>query len=154
MAFTRALYYPHIDIPDEGWLKTAALYWENIQTIVPASIRRPYSSRTARELEEAQVLSAFNVDPDMEIMERLAEKAGAYLESPEFERIMRENGINEYALIHQKNCPRDSRIRRDPPRQAASRNSTPIRRTHGRKKKWLDDGSSSSRQFLHDSSRY
>jgi hypothetical protein len=109
MAFTRALYYPHIDIPDEGWLKTAALYWENIQTIVPASIRRPYSSRTARELEEAQVLSAFNVDPDMEIMERLAEKAGAYLESPEFERIMRENGINEYALIHPEKLPREIR---------------------------------------------
>jgi len=70
-----------------------------------ASIRRPYSSRTARELEEAQVLSAFNVDPDMEIMERLAEKAGAYLESPEFERIMRENGINEYALIHPEKLP-------------------------------------------------
>jgi hypothetical protein len=109
MAFTRALYYPHIDITDEAWLKTAALYWENIQTIVPASIRRPYSSRTARELEEAQVLSAFNVDPNMEIMERIAEKAGAYLESPEFERIMRENGINEFALIHPEKLPREIR---------------------------------------------
>ncbi|UCZ56412.1 hypothetical protein LGV61_11870 [Desulfurispirillum indicum] len=38
MAFTKSLYYPWIDIPDEAWLKTAGLYWDKIQTIVPSSI--------------------------------------------------------------------------------------------------------------------
>lgn len=38
MAFTRALYYPTIDITNEQWLKTAILYWDEISTIVPSSI--------------------------------------------------------------------------------------------------------------------
>ncbi len=28
MAFTKALYYPRIEVPNEGWLKAAALYWD------------------------------------------------------------------------------------------------------------------------------
>ena len=42
MAFTKALYYPRIQVPDEGWLKTAMLHWEGVQTIVPASMPEPY----------------------------------------------------------------------------------------------------------------
>ena len=38
MAFTRALYYPTIDISNEAWLKTAILYWDEINTIVPLSL--------------------------------------------------------------------------------------------------------------------
>jgi hypothetical protein len=30
-----ALYYPYIDIDDAGLIKTAALYWDELQTIVP-----------------------------------------------------------------------------------------------------------------------
>jgi hypothetical protein len=41
MPFTLALYYPWIDIRDESWLKSAALYWETIRTIVPESVDRP-----------------------------------------------------------------------------------------------------------------
>ena len=39
MAFTRALYYPTIDISNEEWLKTAILYWDEINTIVPQGNR-------------------------------------------------------------------------------------------------------------------
>jgi hypothetical protein len=35
MAFTRALFYPTIDIQNEDWLKTAILFWDEISTIVP-----------------------------------------------------------------------------------------------------------------------
>jgi hypothetical protein len=35
MAFTKALYYPRIEVPNEGWLKTAILYWDEVKTIVP-----------------------------------------------------------------------------------------------------------------------
>ena len=41
MAFTKALYYPWIDIKDESWLKTTILYWNHIQTIVPESFDNP-----------------------------------------------------------------------------------------------------------------
>ena len=34
MAFTRALYYPTIDITNDEWLKTAVLFWDEINTIV------------------------------------------------------------------------------------------------------------------------
>jgi hypothetical protein len=56
MAFTKALYYPRIQVPNEGWLKTAMLYWEGVQTIVPASMPEPYSG-TSRVLFDAGVLS-------------------------------------------------------------------------------------------------
>jgi len=36
--FSKALYYPTIDISDEGWLKTAYLFWDGVRTIVPESI--------------------------------------------------------------------------------------------------------------------
>jgi hypothetical protein len=56
MAFTKALYYPEIDIEDELWLKDAMLYWEEIQTIVPSSIRQPYKTSTAQEFYEEGLL--------------------------------------------------------------------------------------------------
>jgi len=40
-AFTSALYYSYIDIPDTEWLKTAALFRDSISTIVPKSIKHP-----------------------------------------------------------------------------------------------------------------
>ena len=40
-----ALYYPHIDIADSGLIKTAALYWDKLQTIVPLDPDGLYSER-------------------------------------------------------------------------------------------------------------
>jgi hypothetical protein len=38
----KALYYPHIDIRDPKWLRSAVLFWDEIQSIVPPSISEPY----------------------------------------------------------------------------------------------------------------
>jgi hypothetical protein len=46
-----ALYYPYIDITDAGLIKTAALYWDEIQTIVPQDIYRPYENNLTKEAE-------------------------------------------------------------------------------------------------------
>ena len=35
--FDSALYYPTKDIHNEAWLKSAALFWDRIETIVPES---------------------------------------------------------------------------------------------------------------------
>lgn len=35
MSYTKALYYPTIDIEDSEWMKTAILFWDEINTIVP-----------------------------------------------------------------------------------------------------------------------
>lgn len=40
-----ALYYPHIDIADSGLVKSAALYWDKLQTIVPLDPDGLYSER-------------------------------------------------------------------------------------------------------------
>lgn len=40
-----ALYYPYIDIRDAGLIKTAALYWDKLQTIVPLDPYELYSEQ-------------------------------------------------------------------------------------------------------------
>jgi hypothetical protein len=37
-----ALYYPHIDIEDGAWLRSAVLFWDEIKTISPNSVKKPY----------------------------------------------------------------------------------------------------------------
>jgi len=83
MNFSQALYYPWIDIRDDGWLKTAALYWERMRTIVPDSIDRPYSSRTARALEDEHFLVPLRVNSGMDDIEQLSDDVIAYLGTEE-----------------------------------------------------------------------
>ncbi|WP_333772410.1 DUF6236 family protein [Streptomyces sp. IBSBF 3136] len=45
------LYYPYIHFRDEGWLKTAALYWREMARVVPEGYRVS-DSRTARVLSD------------------------------------------------------------------------------------------------------
>lgn len=110
MAFTKALYYPHIEIPDQKWLKTAILYWDTIQTITPASIERPYTRPTDLELLEAGVLSPIHVYPDMAPIRRIAGRVLDYLESPEAARFLQDNGVDEYALLHPDKFPELERL--------------------------------------------
>jgi len=46
-----ALYHPFMDIEDGSLIKTAALYWDELQTIVPRSIRHPYHANASQEAE-------------------------------------------------------------------------------------------------------
>ena len=62
MAFTRVLFYPTIDIRDEGWLKTAFLDWDTIYTIVPESIDSPYN-KTARIFFHEGLLQPYKIVP-------------------------------------------------------------------------------------------
>lgn len=83
MAFTKSLYYPWIDIRDEGWLKSASLYWDTIQTIVPESITRPYSTKTARYLQDEGMLVPLRVRSDLDEIEDLTPDIIMYLRSQE-----------------------------------------------------------------------
>jgi hypothetical protein len=51
------LYYPYINFRAEGWLKTAALYWDGISRIVPFGIE-PSTSDTVRAFEDGGFLRA------------------------------------------------------------------------------------------------
>ncbi|RKY10553.1 MAG: hypothetical protein DRP65_06425 [Planctomycetota bacterium] len=80
--FKDALYYPFIEIPDEGWIKTAVLYWDTISTIVPESIK-PYQSKTSEILNKEGILKATFVNPDLPDLEIVTDKVLGYLNSPE-----------------------------------------------------------------------
>lgn len=87
-AFSSALYYPHIDIKDEQWLRSAALFWDSIRTIVPASYRDPYSSDFARALSDEGVLTPVRVSSDMDEIEELTDKVLDFLTDPASAGIM------------------------------------------------------------------
>ena len=58
-----AIYYPFIDITDGGLIKTSALYWDEMQTIVPRSIRNPYRTKASKEASREGFLKARIVHP-------------------------------------------------------------------------------------------
>ncbi len=105
MAFTKALYYPSIDIKDEGWLKNAMLYWEQVQTIVPLSIEQPYATRTAREFNDEGLLVPLYVKSDMEEIEELTDEVLKYLETQEGMEVLMAQEISEHYPIHSDKLP-------------------------------------------------
>jgi hypothetical protein len=107
MAFTKALYYPWIDIKNEGWLKNAMLYWEKVQTIVPESIRHPYTTRTAEEFYDEGLLVPFHVRSSMREIEELTDYVLKYLESPEGAEVLMSKEILEYHYIHPDKLPEE-----------------------------------------------
>jgi len=87
LAFTDALYYPFIEIPDETWLKTAVLYWNSISTIVPESIT-PYTGGAAKLLHEANILSPLTVCPEMPELRAVANDVYNYINTDEGKRVL------------------------------------------------------------------
>lgn len=56
MSYTKALYYPTIDIEDDEWLKNAVLFWDEIDTIVPESMQNPYQNVESKFLFDEGIL--------------------------------------------------------------------------------------------------
>jgi len=110
MAFTKALYYPEIDIEDEPWLKNAMLYWEEIQTIVPSSIRQPYKTNTAREFHEEGLLTPYYVQSDMREIEELTNVVVEYLQSSEGMEFFLSKEILRDDVIYLDKLPREIRV--------------------------------------------
>lgn len=80
--FSSALYYPHIDVKNDRWLRSAVLFWDSIRTIVPVSYSDPYSSDVARELSDEGVLVPVRVSSDMEEIESLTDTVLDFLTDP------------------------------------------------------------------------
>ena len=59
-----AIYHPWIDPDDPGLVKTAALYWDEMQTIVPVSLRDPYRHPWTAEAFREGFLKPRHVSPD------------------------------------------------------------------------------------------
>lgn len=92
MAFTKALYYPTIGIPNEGWLKNAMLYWTEIYTIFPRVYRSErsqfYQTRTEQEFSDAGLLLPLEVYPKMPEIEELKDDVLKFLDTPEGEDVL------------------------------------------------------------------
>lgn len=108
MAFTKSLYYPWIDIRDDSWIKNAALYWHEIQTIVPRSIESPYSLDSAKALQDAGILSPLYVNPDMRDIEELLPDVIRYLESEEGLQLLY-RADREMVSLHPEKMPQSFR---------------------------------------------
>ena len=79
MGFTRALYYPTIDIRNWDLTKSAALFWDNIQTIVPETMGNPYEERITRVLSDEGVLTPYHVNPDLDIVRDLTSEVTEFV---------------------------------------------------------------------------
>ncbi len=86
--FTKALYYPWIDIHNEDWLKTAALYWAKLHTIVPESIDAPYTSDSAKIMQDAKILEPIRVHSRMRELEDIVPEVLGYLKTDEGLRVL------------------------------------------------------------------
>jgi len=108
MGFTKALYYPTIDIQNEEWLKSAVLFWDEINTIVPESIREPYKLNSTKYLADEGILNPVPVSSDRDFIEELTNDTLNYLNSNEGFQLLTQNN-NENAVIHRDKLPRDVR---------------------------------------------
>lgn len=80
-----ALYYPHIDIRDRGWLRSAILFWDEVQTIVPTSIRNPYETKDTKICEQEGYLRPLRCDLHPELLEDLGRRVFKLLEDQEWQ---------------------------------------------------------------------
>ncbi len=105
MGFTRALYYPTIDIRDDDWLKTAVLFWDEINTIVPSSIKAPYERNTTQYLSGEGILQPIRVNPDFDFIEDLTTDTINYLNTNEGFQLLTQGRGNSF--VHREKMPRD-----------------------------------------------
>ena len=109
--FSRALYYPTIDIKNEWWLKSAALFWDSIETIVPLSkSENPYENSTARALYENNVLQPHVVDPWSDEVAGLEDDVRQFIGTREGKRLLHKRLFNN-SLAHAIEDGRESRRR-------------------------------------------
>ena len=69
-----ALYFPHIDIHDPIWLRSAILFWDEIQTIAPSAIEEPYQNEDTKICNEEGYLRPLRCDLHTDVIEDLGRK--------------------------------------------------------------------------------
>lgn len=98
-----ALYYPHIDIRDAHWLRSAVLFWDEIQTIAPTSIQNPYHEDDTKICEQEGYLGPLRCDLHQDVLEALGKRVLKLMEEPEWARSIsrgRSGGPSQDALMH------------------------------------------------------
>lgn len=102
-AFSKALYYPHIDISDITWLKTAVLFWDSISTIVPESMNNPYRERDTQYLADAGFLEPIYVNSNNESVIGIEDDIMEIMFTPQFIEMISNSGHRRSSgIFHDK----------------------------------------------------
>lgn len=102
--FESALYYPTIDIHNEAWLKSAALFWDRIETIVPESEERPYRRRSTRLLQDEGILFAHRVNPFSDEVRGLEQDVVKFMDTPEGKKsFIKPWGGSAVSIVNRRN---------------------------------------------------
>jgi hypothetical protein len=99
-----ALYYPHIDIHDPKWLRSAILFWDEIKTIAPKSIKVPYKHEDTRICWQEGFLEPLRCDLHPELLDTLGKRVIGLMDDVSFQRNLASSSIhndpNSMTLIH------------------------------------------------------
>jgi len=98
MTTSKALFYPYIEINDENWLKSSLLFWDEIKTIVPESIKNPYKNKTTKLLAERNILIPEIVNPDHAVVKEISESMLEFINTEEGRQILEPK--DPYSLMH------------------------------------------------------
>ena len=102
-AFTQALHYPHIDIENSDWLKTAVLFWDSISTIVPESVRQPYQYRDSEFLASIDFLRPIHVNSNDDAVVGIEEDILNTMFTPSFFAMLSNpRHMRNFGISHEK----------------------------------------------------
>jgi hypothetical protein len=110
-AFSRALYYPSIDIYSTEWLKTALLFWDEINTIVPESIKYPYISYDTQYLEDVGFLKPYRINSVCRSVIGIEEEFIDFIELSHFRNLNIKTEDQKLAAIWNKKISRSERYK-------------------------------------------
>jgi Family of unknown function (DUF6236) len=95
-----ALYYPHIDIDDPQWLRSAVLYWDEIKTIAPSSVRKPYRNNDTKILWKEGFLEPLRCDLSPEVLDTLGRRVVSLMDRGWNEDSISREDPNASVMIH------------------------------------------------------
>lgn len=95
-----ALYYPHIDIHDPTWLRSAVLFWDEIKTIAPSAIESPFETEDTRILWQERYLEPLRCDLHPELLDTLGRRVVSLMDGDHLPRGGGRPDPNSDALGH------------------------------------------------------
>lgn len=99
-----ALYYPHIDIEDPKWLRSAVLFWDDIKTIAPRAISKPYNNNDTDVLWKEGFLEPLRCDLHPDLLDKLGKRVVGLMDRGFFRRDLNSKSIrsdpNASVLMH------------------------------------------------------
>lgn len=98
--FSNALYYPTIDISNTEWLKTTALFWDSISTIVPESLDNPYRENDTKYLSDIGFLKPLIINSNDNNVIDIGDEILKLLSSPEIIQTFFYESNNRHTRLH------------------------------------------------------